>query len=415
MPSLNILTVNWTWYLAGGDWTYIDNVCRVYRDHGHKVIPFSMKSPKNIDADGFEEFFIEHVDYKELNKDKSISNGLKAVTKSVYSLEAKRKLELLLKKQKIDIAHLHNIHHYITPSILPLLKKHGIPVIWTLHDYTLICPENSFISNNKICENCIGGTFYHCAIQRCKKKSFLASSLAAVENYTHRYLNLFKYVDYFLCPSKFLFDKFRQFDFYADKMVLLHNCFDFKTPLKNGRREGYIAFVGRLHETKGVLTLLKAIEGLKTSTPVVIVGDGPERKEIEDYISSNAISDIILTGFKTNEEVIALMANAKMVVCPSEWYENFPSVVIEAMSVKTPVIGTAIGGIPELIIHEETGLLCKPFDYVDLRRNIERLLSDDLLGEKLAERAYTRTFSMVNHEQHYRIIKEVYAKLGLQL
>lgn len=157
---LKILVVNWTWYRFAGEWTYIENLKSLYESYGHDVIPFSMKSPKNLDTKGFDKYFVGFIDYRELNKNKNISNGLKAISRTIYSQEAKKNLNQLLSNHKIDIAHLHDINHYITPSILPLLKKYNIPIIWTLHDYTLICPESSLVSNGKICERCKGGAFF---------------------------------------------------------------------------------------------------------------------------------------------------------------------------------------------------------------------------------------------------------------
>ena len=121
--SLTILMVNWNWFNSGGDWTYVDNVGKLYREHGHQVIPFSMKSPKNFPAGGFEEYFVDYIDYKELNKEKSLSNGIKAISKSIYSFEAKKKLRQLLLKHKVHVAHLHNINHYLTPEHTSCSKR----------------------------------------------------------------------------------------------------------------------------------------------------------------------------------------------------------------------------------------------------------------------------------------------------
>jgi glycosyltransferase involved in cell wall biosynthesis len=296
---------------------------------------------------------------------------------------------------------------------LPVLKRHRIPILWTLHDYIIICPENCFISHDKICEKCKGGKFYHCAIQRCKKKSFLASSLAATENYIHHYLNVFKCVDYFLCPSNFLYQKFLEFNFHKEKLVLTNLCLEFETmPLKK-ETEDFILFVGSLIKIKGVITLLKAVATLDIQ--VRIAGDGQQAAEIRKFISDNQLPNISLLGHMPKNEVYSLLQKATILVCPSESYENFPFSVIEAMSMKTPVIASAIGGIPELVVHEQTGLLFEPFNFIELRESIVRLYNDKQLQVSLAENAYARTSKIVNYHRHYNILKDIYSNLNLDL
>ncbi len=214
---MNILIANWTWYPSGGDWTYIENVSKIYQENGHKVIPFSMADERNIPSE-YSSFFIKNIDYKKLNQQKKITKGVEVLTKSIYSLEAKKNLERLLDTVKIDFAHLNLIHHYVTPSILKVLKKRNIPIIWTLHDYTAICPQSTFISNDEICEKCIGGRFYHCTLNKCKKQSYLASSVAALENYVYRFSDYYTYVDHFVCPSVFSYEKYKKHEFFPGKL-----------------------------------------------------------------------------------------------------------------------------------------------------------------------------------------------------
>ncbi|MEO6000211.1 MAG: glycosyltransferase family 4 protein [Chitinophagaceae bacterium] len=414
MPApLKILMVNWIWHRVAGEWTYIDNLQSLYKRYGHEVIPFSMKHPKNVDAHGYEQYFIDTINYTELNKNKSLNNSIRAVSKTIYSREAKIKLRQLLLHCKIDVVHLHDVNHYLTPSILPILKEHNIPILWTLHDYTLICPESTFVSGGRICENCKGGNFYHCALQRCKKGSLLASILAAAENTVHTYTKAFKYVDYFLCPSAFLLNKFRAFNFYPDKLVLSNLCCEMNPMPEKKAGQPYIIYAGRLAKTKGILTLLNAMKGVPVQ--LLIAGDGPEAATINKFITDNQLSHITMLGFTAKEPLYDLVQNAVCLVCPSEYYENFPYTVIEAMLLKTPVIAAAIGGIPELVIHQETGLLFEPFSSRALQAQILRLLHDSDLQLSLAKKAYSQTAGMVNYQQHYNILKNVFGRVGLAL
>ena len=219
--------VNWTWYPSGGDWTYIENLSFVYKSNGHQIIPFSMQHNENFESE-YSKFFIKKIDYKSLHQKNKFVAGLDVISRGIYSFEAVNKLKALLKHVKIELAHINIIHRYITPSILKVLKDNGIPIVWTLHDYTIICPESTFISDGKICEACKGGKFYQAGLKKCKKQSFLASSVAALENYFHHYLNYYNYVDAFICPSKFHYQKFKEFGFLNQKLHQIYHSYQSK-------------------------------------------------------------------------------------------------------------------------------------------------------------------------------------------
>ena len=222
---MKILLVNWSWYATGGDWTYVENLNKLYTKKGHEVIPFSTHNKKN-EYSLYSKNFVSAYDFKELNKHKSIRNGIKALKTSIVSRNALFKLDRILEEHDIKVAHLHNLHHYITPAIIDKLHKRGIKILWTLHDYKIICPENSFVSNGKICEKCITGSFYHCTLNMCKKKSFLASMLASFEAYYYHKKNTYDLVDYYLCPSSFIKTKFQKFGFDEKKLFVSNLCYD---------------------------------------------------------------------------------------------------------------------------------------------------------------------------------------------
>ena len=259
---MNILVVNWTWYPSGGDWTYIDNLCKFYQSRGHKIIPFSMKDDRNFETP-YSKYFIPNIDYKDLNKDKSIYNGIRTFKHSLYSIEAKKNIKKLLSENKVDIVHLNNIHHYLTPSsIVPEIKKYDIPIIWTLHDYVILCPNTTFVSKDKICEKCKGGSFYNCTINKCKKGSFSASLVASLESYTNKLFNPYKHIDYFVCPSQFIADKFIEFGYDQNRIKKIYNIFNTKELVNVSGdfapTEKYILYVGNILKVKGILTLIKA-------------------------------------------------------------------------------------------------------------------------------------------------------------
>jgi glycosyltransferase involved in cell wall biosynthesis len=409
---MNILVANWTWYPSGGDWTYIDNVTRLYRKHGHTIIPFSMQDARNYSTP-FSKYFIDHIDYKTLNETKTINSGIEVLKKSIYSKEARIKLSKLLEIQHIDIAHLNNINNYLTLSIISVLKKKGIKIIWTLHDHKILCPNTTFFSDDAICESCKGAKFYNCTLKRCKRGSYLASFIASLESYFNVIADYYSDIDYFICPSRFLHDKVVEYGFSEKKVKLIPNCYDTELLTTNvdksdNNTNDYILFIGRLEKIKGVLTLIKAFAELNSNVRLKIIGDGSQRKEIESYLSLRKIQNVDLEGIKSKNDVIHFIRNCMFTVCPSESYENFPFSIVEAMHMGKPVIGSKIGGIPELIIDQKTGFTFQPGSFKELSQKIEILSRDKELINFLGKNAKIYISEITDMETHYKRLEALF-------
>ncbi len=406
---MNILVINWTWYPSGGDWTYVENIVDLYRKHHHVVIPFSMEDERNYPSE-YSKYFIKNIDYKKIKKN-SISEGVKVVANSIYSLESQQNLERLLDAVSIDFVHINVIHHYITPTILKIIKSRGIPVIWTLHEYTPICPESTFISHGKICERCFGGAFYNCIIHTCKKGSVLASTVAALENYVHKHLNYYSYVDYYVCPSVFLYNKFKQFGFFEDKLVQLYHGYNYSeidSALKTHtqQEEKYIVFVGRLEKIKGAHTVLKAIKNCR-HIKLKIVGTGSQEIELKNFASQNKLTNVIFEGKKNRRDTLQIIKNAEFLICASEWYEVLGFTVVEAMALGKPVIGSAIGAIPEMVINNSTGILFEPGNETQLANAIVSLYDNTNQKNKLGLQAQKHIRQLINTEKHFEGLKKL--------
>ncbi|MCX2481827.1 glycosyltransferase [Pedobacter sp. MC2016-15] len=409
---MNILVANWTWYPSGGDWTYVDNVTTLYSEKGHTVIPFSMKDDRNFPTP-WSRFFIENIDYKKVDKT-SISAGLKVIKKSIYNTEAQQNLERLLDEVQIDLAHINVIHHYITPIILKTLKERGIPILWTLHEYTPICPESTFISHGKICEKCKGGSFYHCITNKCKKGSLPASIVAAAENYTHSFLNYYQYVDYYLCPSVFLYEKFKSFNFFPEKLVQLYHGYQYEEveaiQNKSVADKKYIVFVGRLEKIKGAHTLLKAMKD-HPEIHLKLVGNGTQEEELKAFVSSHEMDNITFMGKQTKQKTLEIIKGSEFLICPSEWYEVLGFTVVEAMALSKPVIGAAIGAIPEMVIDGETGILFAQGNARDLSQKIKALYHDQEAISTMGKQAKTHIHQLINTENHYTGLQKLVPSL----
>jgi glycosyltransferase involved in cell wall biosynthesis len=373
---MKILQVNKFFYPKGGSETYMFLLSDLLRQAGHEVIEFSMEDPKNLDSK-YSQYFIKHIDF---NKREGIFKDLAKAGHLLYSKEAKMKLEELIQREKPDVAHLHNFNFQLTPSILKVLKKHNIPVVWTLHDYKAICPNYRLFTEGNACERCKIHKYYNCFTHKCLKNSRGMSFLAMLEMYLHKLIiGSYESVAVYLAPSKFLAGKVLDWQLPKNKVKQLYYGLEmaqFRPSEASG--EGLI-FVGRLVEEKGILTLLEAMKQLP-DIMLKIAGTGPQLEEIELFIKSSGLNNVQLVGHKSGQSLRDLISRAKLVVVPSVWYENNPLAILESFALARPVIGSALGGIPELVRDNETGYLFKPGSADDLARKIKNAYyNNDLL------------------------------------
>ena len=342
---MKILMVNKFFYIKGGSETYYFALKRMLEAKGHTVIDFSMEDEKNFDSP-YSEYFVESVDY---NGGMSKKQQLKAAKNIIYSTEAKRKLEKLIQETKPDIAHLHIFQHQLSPSILDVLKKYNIPTVYTAHDLKMLCLNYVMMTHGQLCEKCKGGHYLNCLKQKCVKNSTLKSSINVMEGYLHKWRKSYDVIDVILTPSLFYKNKFLDFGIDKERVYHLPNFLDRECPQVEPAedREQYFLYFGRLSAEKGVLTLIKAVENTKNL--LYIVGTGPCKEEIEQYLKEHHMPNVKLLGFKSGQELINVVGNAKAVILPSEWYENGPYSAIESLQLGRPIIGSELGGLPELI------------------------------------------------------------------
>ncbi len=393
---------NWFFVGGGADRVFFETM-KLLEEHGHEVIPFSMKDKRNCDS-LYKEYFVDEIDYSKI---KFSLENLQTALKMIYSTEAKKKIDALIQKTRPDIAHLHNIYGRLTPSILYALKKNDVPVVMTLHDYKLICPTYNMLYNGKPCEECKGKNFYKAIKKRCNKNSYLASFVYSLESYIHTLLKTYiKNVEYFIVPSQFMKEKMTEYGVPENKLFYIPN-FVYTDTEPVFQSDNYFLYSGKLLKIKGLFTLLKAMLSLNDSY-LYIAGEGDMRHEIENYIKQNSMDKVKLLGHLNNEELLTVIKNAKFIILPTECYENAPMAVLEAFTCGKPVIGSRIGGIPEMVIDGETGLLFEPGDHVQLREKIEYLLANPNRIIEIGRNAREKVEKEYNPELHYQRLIELY-------
>ena len=401
---MRILLVNKFFYRKGGSETYLFALAEGLKAQGHEVAFFAMQHPKN-EPSYWSKYFVSEKDY---NGDISVFRKVKEAATIAYSFEAKRKFEALLEEFQPDVIHLNLVHRQLTFSILdaPYLKKHHVPVVYTAHDYSLICPVYTMINGKgEICDACIHGDYSHVLKNVCTKGSKAKSGLSYMEAEFLKFHHSYDKIDRIIACSQFMKSKLDEAG-YADKTVTMQNFLTdsqmamgvhaantHKFEDAEAGARPYFLFFGRLSKEKGIFTLVKAFlqaTGFVGGNDIVrnndrdaqvlpdvwdlhIVGEGPERSAIEQLIVSagpQVASRIHLLGYKSGEDLQREVGNARFTVMSSEWRENMPYSGLESLAVQTPIIGARIGGIPELIEDSMTGISFCSGNIKELRNSL---------------------------------------------
>jgi glycosyltransferase involved in cell wall biosynthesis len=322
---------------------------RLFEKLGWQVVPFSMHHPKN-DFSKWSGYFVDEIEF---GFDYSLwQKGVRAA-RVIYSRQAQRQLHWLLDKVKIDIAHVHNVYHHISPAILGVLKSRAIPVVLTTHDLKLACPAYQMIAHDGVCERCRGGKLRYVLWNKCLKGSLSLSAVVYVESTVHRILGSFtRNVDRFVSPSRFYIEKFSEWGFDRKSFVHIPNYIDPARFEPSGETGRAFVYFGRLSREKGLSSLL--IAAAKAAVPLWIIGTGPEEETLRG-LSDELGSEVKFFGYLTGRALQERVRLARASVLPSEWYENAPLSVLESYALGKPCIGARIGGITELIREGETG------------------------------------------------------------
>lgn len=365
MPK-RVLLVNKFYYPRGGDCVVVLNTQALLREHGVEAEVFAMRYPDNLPA-RYQEDFPCQVDFGG-----DLSAKWLALCRTMGWGDVKSCFERVLSDFKPDVVHLHNVHSYLSPVVARLAHDHGLRVVWTLHDYKLLCPSYTCLRQGDPCELCFAGGKSHVLRHRCMKDSLVASAVAWLEARQWSRAALQSCTDTWICPSEFMASKMRQGGFSADRLTVLSNFID---PVKLGQLKAlddnptprdYYCYVGRLSAEKGVDTLLQAASQLPYRLRVG--GDGPLRDELR--LRYGHCGHIEFLGQLDAAGVSRLLSGARLCVMPSECYENNPLSVIEALCAGTSVVGTHMGGIPELL-SSESGVICPARDPQALAQAID--------------------------------------------
>jgi glycosyltransferase involved in cell wall biosynthesis len=336
---MKILQINNNHYRKSGTDSVYLNLIELLRKNGHKVIPFSFQDKNNISEENDDFFVNKSFFYSSFGK--------------IYSRAAKNNLERLILTHKPDVAHFHNIIGGLSLSILPILKKYSIPTVATVHGFKYLCPAYVFINGKgEICEKCKQGNYYNCILSNCAPEGRIKSAALTIESYFRDiFLPITDYIDGYIFLSQFFLNKFVEvYPKIKNKSVFFYNFInDFEANYSINKGDYYLYF-GRLDREKGINTLLKAFS-VNLGRKLKIIGDG----QLSEFVKISKTDNVEYLGYKDWNEIQKYLLNASFVIIPSECYENNPMTIIESYSMGKPVIGSNLGGIPEIISQGETG------------------------------------------------------------
>ncbi len=404
---MKILLVNKFHYIKGGSETYYFGLADLLREKGHEVLFFSMKDEKNFPCEQ-EKYFVKNVNF---NGPMSKVDTAKAAWNMLYSKEAKQKFDALLTDEKPDIIHLNIFQSQLTGSIVDVAKKHGIPMVYTAHDLKSVCPAYTMFNHGEVCERCLHGNYTNCAKQGCMKESKLKSLLATMEAYSYKFRKTYKKIDYVITPSDFYRRKLEESKVFDCFITYIPNFLSDDTLFSENPSVGnYFLYFGRLSKEKGIITTVKAYAKLNTDRKLYIVGTGPVEDDIKTLVKELGLCDKVeLLGFKSGEELRKIVAKARCVILPSEWYENGPYSVMEAMAAGRPAIVSSNGGLPELVENGATGYISIPKDVDALASKMKQMdeLSDEEIME-MSRKSIERARDKFSKEGYYLQLTKIY-------
>ena len=412
---MRILVVTRTYRLTGGADRYALALQAELERRGHAVIPFAAHHPQNLPTP-WAHYFPPDLGFSDYGP----RDRLRALARAMTGGPALRALRRLLAEQPVDVVHVHTtFHQVLPPAALAWLRRRGVPVVMTAHDYKLVCPTYwQYVADaDAVCRRCAGRRFFHSALRGCAGRGpggIVKGTVVALEAYWARWTGAYAGVAQFICPSAAMRDAIARYGIDRARLRLLpyfapSELLDQEPGEQRTERQAespLFLFVGRLVAEKGGLWLARAAADL--GLPIAFVGDGPQRAAITAL--GGDFPHLRCLGWADPPTVQAWMRRATALVVPSLWPDNSPMVIYEAAALGLPVVGARVGGIPELVREGESGLLFERSDAAGLRAALRRLAGDPALCARLGAGARARAQTEWTPDRHVAQLLEVYAR-----
>jgi glycosyltransferase involved in cell wall biosynthesis len=404
---MRILFCNKYNYAFSGTEVYMFEAMELLRSKGHEVALFSMADPRGAPTP-YDRHFVPHVDFK---KRAGWMQRAGMTGRAIYSRDARRRIQAMIADFRPDVAHVRNIYHHLSPSILWELKAQKIPVLYHLNDFKVLCASYNLVSHGEACEACKGGEFWHALQEKCYPGWGARMTLVA-EAYVHKWLGTYrKCVDCFLAPSQFVRDKFVEHGWDAAKFEVLPHFQPVKAVAERRAESAPLLYFGRLSREKGVDDLLHAMQRLP-SLRLIVAGDGPERGRLQGLADEMGLSNVEFAGQMRHAELDRVIAGSRFTVLPTHAYETLGKTILESYARGRTVVATDMGSRRELVQAGKTGLLYETGDVEQLAAAIQLLSSRPDLAEKMGLAGREQVRERYTAEGHYEALGDLYERLA---
>lgn len=407
---MRILYCNKYNYPFSGTEVYLFELMELMRGQGHEVALFSMTDPRG-EPTPYDRHFVPHIDFK---AKAGWWQKARRAGHAIYSTEARRRIRGMIEDFRPDVAHVRNIYHHLSPSILWELKAQGVPVLYHLNDFKLLCPSYNLVAQGEACEACKGGAFRHVVTTKCYPGLGARMTLAA-EAYVHRWLGTYrKCVDRFLAPSRFVRDKFVEHGWDGSKFEVLQHFQEIHNIRKSKSVDRPLLYFGRLSKEKGVDDLLRSMQKIPQMR-LIVAGDGPQRGELQELAVSLGLSNVEFVGHVGSAQRDSLIAESRFTVLPSHAYETLGKTILESYAEGRAVVASDAGSRRELVRPGETGLLYRTGDVNQLAEAIQSLGSSPALAETMGRVGWEKVRQEHTPGGHYQRLLGIYEGLAARM
>lgn len=389
-----ILLVHNYYQIPGGEDTVVKNEKQMLEEHGHEVILYTRSN-------------------EELKAMNIIQKCFLPLT-AIFSLKTYREVRRIIKEEKIDIVHVHNTLTMITPSVFCAANSCKVPLVQTLHNFRMICPNGLFFCDGQVCERCLDKGIGYSIKHSCYRQSRAQTLVVVLTMLFHRMIGTYKKVSY-ICLTEFnrqkLLSKNKSIHFVKDKNVFVKpNFTQFKDSECIGEKcLGQAVFVGRIEEGKGIVSLLEAWKEIK-DVELLLCGTGSLKEWATEYCSENGISNVKMMGFTQHDEIMKIISESEFLILPSLWYEGFPMTIVESMACGTPILCSDIGNLGSLIENGFNGYKFRAGDAFDIKRAVREMMNCSYKAEMYqnCRKCFAEKYS---EEANYQQLMDIYAQI----
>ncbi len=402
---MKILLAHKYFFRGGGTATYLFALIEELEKRGHQWVPFTV-AYEQTEVDSYSEYFVspplgaDETHYSTMKF--SPWAMLKLLGRATYSFETRAKARALINDVQPDIAYIHNIYNYMSPSLIHACRQTNIPIVMRVPDYNLMCAELHFLRDGQVCTECVEHGYKRALRYRCLKGSLMATAARVISMYVHKWLHIYDDVDLYITPSAFMREAMIRAGYSPEKIVELHSFYPGQVADDVQLTEDdYILYFGRLAPEKGIDILIRAMAMVERDVRLVIAGadvDGT-RAYLQQLAVDLGLDNIEFVGCLDRAALDKVIQHCLFTVVPSRWYDNCPMAILESFAHHKPVVGARIGGIPEQIT-DGCGLLFDPENVDHLAQQIQLLVDDPDLRRRMGQTAGTRVRVQYSAEAH---------------